>query len=132
MYRDLKRQYWWRGMKKDVHEYVAKCLTCLQVKAEHQKPTGQLQPLPIPGWKWEHVTMDFLTGLPRTEQRHDAVWVVVDRLTKSAHFIPFRSTCSRKILGELYMQNIVRLHGVPLSITSDRDTRFNAKHWRSF
>ena len=76
--------------------------------------------------------MDFLMGLPRTEHRHDAIWVVVDRLTKSAHFIPFRATYSQKILSELYLEHIVRLHGVPLSITSDRDTRFNARYWRSF
>ena len=132
MYQDLKRQYWWRGMKRDVREYVSECVTCLRVKAEHQKPAGELQPLPVPEWKWEHITMDFLMGLPRTELRHDAIWVVVDRLTKSAHFIPFRATYSRKVLSELYLEHIVRLHGVPLSITSDRDTRFNARYWRSF
>ena len=132
MYQDLKRQYWWRGMKKDVRQYVSECATCLRVKAEHQKPAGELQPLPVPGWKWEHITMDFLMGLPRTEHRHDAIWVVVDRLTKSAHFIPFRATYSRKVLAELYLEHVVRLHGVPLSITSDRDTRFNARYWRSF
>ena len=81
-------------MKKDVREYVSECVTCLRVKAEHKKPAGELQPLPVPEWKWEHITMDFLMGLPRTEHRHDAIWVVVDRLTKSAHFIPFRATYS--------------------------------------
>ncbi|XP_024019110.1 uncharacterized protein LOC112090927 [Morus notabilis] len=94
---------------------------------EHRKPAGELQPLPVPRWKWEHITMDFLMGLPRTELKYDAIWVVVDRLTKSAHFIPFHATYSRKILSELYLEHIVRLHGVPLSITSDRDTRFNAR-----
>ncbi|EXB40308.1 hypothetical protein L484_017446 [Morus notabilis] len=101
MYQDLRRQYWWRGMKRDVREYVSECVTCLRIKAEHRKPAGELQPLTVPGWKWEHITMDFLMGLPRTELKHDAIWVVVDRLTKSAHFVPFRATYSRKILSEL-------------------------------
>ncbi|XP_024027229.1 uncharacterized protein LOC112093304 [Morus notabilis] len=127
MYQNLKRQYRWRGMKKDVRQYVSECVTCLQIKVEHQKPAGELQPLPVPGWKWEHITMNFLMGLSRTEQKHDAIWVVVDRLTKSAHFIPFRATYSWKILAELYLEHAVRLHGVPLSITSDRDTCFNAR-----
>ncbi|XP_024021742.1 uncharacterized protein LOC112091712 [Morus notabilis] len=132
MYQDLKRQYWWRGMKKDVHQYVSECATCLRVKAEYRKPTRELQPLPIPGWKWEHITMDFLIGLLRIGHRLDTIWVVVGRLTKSAHFIPFHATYSRKVLAELYLEHVVRLHGVLLSITSDRDTRFNARYWRSF
>ena len=86
MYQDLKGHYWWKGMKKDVAEYVSKCLTCQQVKAEHRHPAGLLQSLPIPEWKWEHITIDFVVGLPRTHQGNDAVWVIVDRLTKSAIF----------------------------------------------
>ena len=77
MYQDLKRQYWWSGMKKDVAQFVSTCLTCQQVKAEHQRSAGKLQPLPIPKWKWENITMDFVTGLPRSPQGHDAIWVVV-------------------------------------------------------
>ena len=73
MYQDLKAHYWWKGMKKDVAEYVSKCLTCQQVKAEHRHPAGLLQSLPIPEWKWEHITMDFVVGLPRTQQGNDAV-----------------------------------------------------------
>ena len=84
MYQDLRRQYYWSGMKRNVGDFVRRCLTCQQVKAEHQKPTGLLQPLEVAEWKWEHVTMDFVTHLPRTQQKHDAVWVIVDRLTKSA------------------------------------------------
>ncbi|XP_076944842.1 uncharacterized protein LOC143615649 [Bidens hawaiensis] len=90
MYRDLKQNYWWPEMKRDVAKYVKKFLTCLQVKAEHQKSYGKLQPLDIPVWKWEHITMDLLPKLPRTARGFDAIWVVVDRLTKSAHFIPIR------------------------------------------
>ena len=86
MYRDLKTLYWWPGMKRDIAEFVARCLTCQKVKTEHQKPGGLLQPLPIPIWKWDHITMDFIVGLPRTQRKHDAIWVIVDRLTKSAHF----------------------------------------------
>ena len=77
-------------MKRDVTEYVSKCLMCQQVKAEHQVPTGLLNPLPIPQWKWDSITMDFVSGLPLTQQKHDSVWVMVDKLTKSAHFIPVR------------------------------------------
>ena len=92
MYQDVRSLYWWPGMKRDVVEYVAKCLTCQQVKAEHQRPAGSLQPLDIPEWKWEDITMDFVVGLPRTVGQHDSIWVIVDRYTKSAHFLPVRTT----------------------------------------
>ena len=88
MYQDMKQYYWWQGMKKDISEYVAKCLTCQQVKVEHQVPFGLLNPLPIPQWKWDNITMDLVSGFPLTQRKHDAVWVIVDRLTKSAHFLP--------------------------------------------
>ena len=126
MYQDLKRQYWWKGIKVDVARFVSRCLTCQQVKAEHQRPTGLLQPLPIAEWKWEHVTMDFVTGLPRSPRGSDAIWVVVDRLTKSAHFLPMRVTDSIDSLSRLYIREIVKLHGVPVSIVSDRDPRFTS------
>ena len=90
MYQTLRQHYWWPKVKKDVAEFVSKCLTCQQVKAEHQAPSGMLQPLSIPVWKWEWITMDFLIGLPRTLKGNDVVWVIVDRLTKSAHFVPIR------------------------------------------
>ena len=88
MYQDLRHNFWWDGMKLDIFNFVHKCLVCQQVKAEHKKPPGLLVPLPIPEWKWCHIAMDFVTGLPRTSQGLDTVWVVVDRLTKSAHFLP--------------------------------------------
>ena len=131
MYHDLKRQYWWKGIKRDVATFVAKCLTYQQVKAEHQRPAGLLQPLPIPEWKWDKITMDFVTGLPRTRRKNDAVWVIVDRMTKTAHFIPIRIDFSLTQLSRLYVDNIVRLHGVPSSIVSDRDPRFTSKFWRA-
>ena len=117
-------------MKRDVTEYVSKCLTCQQVKAEHQVPTGLLNPLPIPQWKWDNITRDFVSGFSLTQQKHDSVWVIVDRLTKSAHFISVRINYSMDQLAELYVEEIVQLHGVPLSIASDRDLRFTSRFWK--
>ena len=115
-------------MKKDVEDFVSKCLICQQVKTERQRPAGLLKPLPIPAWKWQNITMDFVTKLPRTQKKNDVVWVIVDRLTKSAHFIPFRVGQTTEVLAEKYMREIVRLHGVPVSITSDRDSRFRSHY----
>ena len=132
MYQDLRCQYYWSWMKRHVGDFVRPCLTCQQVKVEHQKPAGLLQLLEVAEWKWEHVTIDFVTHLPRTPQRHDAVWVIVDRLTKSADFLALRMTFTLQIICRLYVQEIVRLHGVPVSIVSDRDPRFTAHFWKSF
>ncbi|KAJ0538417.1 putative nucleotidyltransferase, Ribonuclease H [Helianthus annuus] len=132
MYQDLRTNFWWIGMKKDIAEYVSKCLTCSQVKAEHQKPSSLLQQLEMPVWKWELISMDFVTKLPRTRKGNDAIWVIVDRLTKSAHFLPIKETFSMERLAKLYVDEIVSLHGVPLSIVSDRDSRFTSRFWTSF
>ena len=129
MYRDIRRYFWWSGMRRDIAEFVSRCLTCQQVKIEHQRPSGLLQPLPIAEWKWEHITMDFVSGLPRSPKGNDAVWVIVDRLTKSAHFVPMRMTDSVDKLSRLYVREIVRLHGVPVSVVSDRDPRFTSRFW---
>nr|GEY83926.1 retrotransposon protein, putative, Ty3-gypsy subclass [Tanacetum cinerariifolium] len=94
MYHDLKQHFWWSGMKRDVATFVSRCLTCQQVKIKHQRASGLLHPLNITVWKWDEISMDFVTGLPRTQRRHDAIWVVVDRLTKSAHFLPIRKDYS--------------------------------------
>ncbi|GJW29113.1 ribonuclease H-like domain-containing protein [Tanacetum coccineum] len=102
MYRDLKQYFWWNGMKQDVATFVSKCMTCQQVKIEHQRASGLLQPLEIPMWKWDEISMDFVTGLPTTQKRHDAIWVV----------------------------EIVRLHGTPTSIVSDRDPKFTSHFWK--
>ena len=126
MYRDLRSQYYWSGMKRHIGNFVQRCLMCQQVKAEHQSPEGLLQPLEVVKWKWEHVMMDFVTHLPRTSRRHDAVWVIVDHLTKSAHFLAIRITFTLEEFCRLYVREIVRLHGVPVSIISDRDPRFMA------
>ncbi|GKV43664.1 hypothetical protein SLEP1_g50928 [Rubroshorea leprosula] len=132
MYHDLKETFWWKSMKKDVAKYVSKCLTCQVVKVEHRKPGGQLQPLPIPEWKWEAISMDFIVGLPKTRRQFDAIWVIVDRLTKSAHFLAIKQKDPLDKLAKLYVQEIVKLHGVPVSIVSDKDPRFTARFWRSF
>ncbi|KAA3470518.1 Gag protease polyprotein [Gossypium australe] len=123
MYKDLKQLYWWQGMKRDISEFVLKCLICQQVRAEHQVSSGLLQYIMIPEWKWDRVTMDFISSLPLSLKKKDAIWVVVDRLTKSAHFIPVRTV-------ESYIFEIVRLHGVPISIISDRDPRFTSRFWK--
>ncbi|KAA0032070.1 pol protein [Cucumis melo var. makuwa] len=130
MYQDLKNVYWWRNMKREVTDFVSRCLVCQQVKAPRQRPTGLLQPLSVPGWKWESVSMDFITGLPKTLKGYIVIWVVIDRLTKSVHFVPGKSTYTASKWGQFYMTEIVRLHGVPVSIISDRDARFTSKFWK--
>jgi hypothetical protein len=129
MYLDLKEKYWWYGLKRDVAEYVAICDTCQRVKVEHQRPTGLLQPMKIPEWKWKEVGMDFITGLPRTQHGYDSIWVIVDRVTKAAHFLPVKTTYNGARLVELYMERIVCLHGVLKKIVSDRGTQFTSQFW---
>ncbi|XP_057760830.1 uncharacterized protein LOC130981242 [Arachis stenosperma] len=104
----------------------------MKVNIEHQRPSGTLQPLEIPQWKWESIAMDFVIGLPRTRSGCDAIWVVVDRLTKSAHFLPIRISCTMEELARMYIKEIVRLHGVPSTIISDRDPRFTSRFWGAF
>ncbi|KAJ0576059.1 putative nucleotidyltransferase, Ribonuclease H [Helianthus annuus] len=132
MYQDLRNNFWWTGMKKDIARYVSKCLTCSHVKVEHQKPSGLLQQLEMPVWKWELITMDFVTRLPKTRKGNDTIWVIVDRLTKFTHFLPMKETFSMERLAKLYVDEVVSLHGVPLSIVSDRDSRFTSHFWTSF
>jgi len=129
MYQDLKKRFWWRGMKKDIAEYVAQCHSCQLVKVEHQRPAGLLKPLAVPMWKWDQISMDFVVGLPKVPSGQDAIWVIVDRLTKSAHFLPIKITDSMEKLADLYVREIVRLHGVLVSIVSDRDPRFTSRFW---
>ncbi|GKE36920.1 putative reverse transcriptase domain-containing protein, partial [Tanacetum coccineum] len=131
MYYDIRDRYWWYGMKKDIVVYVSKCLTCLKVKAEHQRPSGLLQQPEIPEWKWERIAMDFMTKLPRTGSGHDTIWVIVDWLTKSAYFLPIREDYKMDKLARLYLNEIVSRHGVPISIISDRDSRFTSRFWQS-
>jgi len=131
MYQDLKETFWWQGMKKDVAQFVSACLTCQKVKVEHQRPGGILQPSKIPVWKWDNIAMDFVTHLPPTFRGHDAIWVIVDRLTKSAHFLAMNLRISMAKLAQLYIKEIVRLHGVPSSIVSNRDLCFTSRFWQT-
>ncbi|GJX01640.1 putative reverse transcriptase domain-containing protein [Tanacetum coccineum] len=131
MYQDLKQLYWWPNMKANIATYVSKCLTCAKVKAEHQKPSGLLVQPEIPEWKWEKITMDFVTKLPKTANGYDTIWVIVDRLTKSAHFLPMRENDPMEKLMKLYMKEVVTRHGVPVSIISDRDGRFTSLFWQA-
>ena len=117
-------------MKREIAEYVSRCLVCQKVKAERQLPKGVLQSLPIPVWKWDNISMDFVMGLPRTSKGNNAIWVIVDRLTKTAHFIPIKEDFSLDQLARIYIKEVVRLHGVPTSIVSDRDPRFTSNFWK--
>ncbi|GJR47198.1 reverse transcriptase domain-containing protein [Tanacetum coccineum] len=121
----------WPGMKRDIATYVSRCLTCSKVKAEHQRPSGLLQQPEIPEWKWDKITMDFITKLPRSKSGHDTIWVIVDRLTKSAHFLAIREDYSTEKLAKIYVDEIVTRHGVPVSIISDRDGRFTSRCWQT-
>ncbi|GKB48193.1 putative reverse transcriptase domain-containing protein [Tanacetum coccineum] len=132
MYQDVKKLYWWPNMEADITTYVNKYLTCARVKAEHQRPSGLLVQLEIPEWKWDNITRDFITKLPRSSQGFDAIWVIVDRLTKSAHFLPIRENDPLDKLARLYMNRIVARHWIPASIIYDRDGRFTSNFWKSF
>eukprot|EP00253_Pinus_taeda_P032926 PITA_32926 len=127
----LRKEYYWPKMKQEVAEYLARCLECQQIKAEHMHPAGLLQPLPIPEWKWEIISMDFITGLPRTKKNHDSIMVVVDKLSKAAHFILVHSTYKSVQIAHIFMKNVFKLHGLPKVIISDRDVKFTSAFWRT-
>nr|GFB15798.1 hypothetical protein [Tanacetum cinerariifolium] len=131
MYQDMKKLYWRPNMKADIATYVSECLTCAKVKAEHQKPPGLLVQPKIPEWKWDNITMDFVTKLPKSSQGYDTIWVIVDRLTKSEIFTPIRETDPMDKLARIYLREVVTRHGIPVSIISDRDPRFASNFWRS-
>jgi hypothetical protein len=130
MYQDLKKKFWWYRMKREIAEHVAMCDSCRRIKAEHQRPARLLQLLQIPQWKWDEIGMDFIVRLPRTRAGYDPIWVVVDRLTKSSHFIPVKTNYSSAVLAELYMSRIVCLHGVPKKVVSDRGMQFTSHFWQ--
>ena len=126
----LRRDYWWPCMKKDVTQFVTTCAACQRNKARNQKPGGLLQPLPIPQERWHSVSMDFITGLPVTAKGYDSIYVVLDRLTKMAHFIPCTKDISALETAQLYVDHVYKLHGAPLEIISDRDTKFQSAFWQ--
>ncbi|GJT19679.1 reverse transcriptase domain-containing protein [Tanacetum coccineum] len=131
MYQDMKKLYWWPNMKANIATYVSKCLTCAKVKAEHKRPSGLLVQPDIPEWKWDNITMDFVTKLPKSSQGYDTIWVIVDRLTKSAIFMPMRETDPLDKLARMYLKEVVTKHGIPVSIICDRDPRFSSNFWKS-
>ncbi|GJV41734.1 putative reverse transcriptase domain-containing protein [Tanacetum coccineum] len=129
MYHYLKQLYWWHNMKADIATFIGKCLTCSKVKVEYQKPSGLLVQPEMSQWKWEKIIIDFFTKLPKTSSGYDTIWVIVDRLIKSAHFLPMNETHTMERLTTLCLKEVVSRHGVPVSIISDRDNRFTSHFW---
>jgi hypothetical protein len=129
MYHDLRQQFWWTRIKHEIARYVSKCDTCQKVKANYMKPGGLLQWLSIPEWKWDDISMDFIMGLPLIAHKFDLIWEIVDRVSKSAHFIPVHTNyIVQKYVG-IYIAHVLCLHGVPKMIISDRGSQFVAHFW---
>jgi hypothetical protein len=116
-------------MRREIAHYVSKCDTCQKVKTDYMKPRGLLQPLSIPEWKWDDTSMDFIMGLPLTARKFDSIWVIVDQLYKSAHFIQVHTCYDVQRYAEIYIAHVLCLHGVPKTIISDRGTQFVAHFW---
>jgi hypothetical protein len=114
-------------MKREIAKYVSQCDTCQRIKASHLKVAGTLQPLPIPSWKWEDLSMDFIVGLPNTSRHVDSIWVIVGRLTKTTHFLLVHTTHRAEKYAEIYIGQIVHLHGIPRAIVSDGGAPFVAR-----
>ena len=127
----LRKDYLWPNMKNEVVEYIARCVECQQVKVKHWHPAGLLQPLPIPNWKWEIISLDFITWLPKNQKHNDFVMVVVEKLSKSPHFIPIITTYKEANIVDIFMKEIFRLHEIPKIIISDRDPKFTSNFWKS-
>jgi hypothetical protein len=119
MYHDLRQQFWWTRMKREAARYVSECDTCWKVKADYKKPRGLLQPLSIPEWKWDDIRMDFIVGLPMMAHKFDSIWVIMDRLSKSAHFIPVNNKYRVEKYAEIYIAHVLCLHGVLKTIISN-------------
>ena len=120
----LRKEYFWPNMKNEVVEFIARCIECQQVKAEHQHPVGLLQPLPILNWKWEVISLNFVTCLPKNQKQNDSIMVVVEKLSKEAHIIPVKTTHIVSNIVDIFMKEIFRLHGIPKVIIYDRDPKF--------
>ena len=131
MYTDMRKLFFWVGMKHNVVHFVAKCLECQQVKFDHHHPAGLLQPHDVPMSKWEVISMNFVVGFPLTSHRHNAILVIVDKLTKSAHFIPVRDTYDVIDVARVFVNKVIHLHRIPKKIISDRDSRFTSRFWTS-
>ena len=131
MFAQLKQNFFWPRMKKDTLEYVKKCLTYQKVKSEKVKIPGKLQPLDIHKMKWECISMDFITGLPKTTGNFDSIFVVVDKLTKVAHLVPVKTTATAVDITHIFVKEIVKLHGIPARIVSNRDAKFTSRFWQA-
>jgi hypothetical protein len=119
MYHDLRQQFWWTRMKREIARYVFECDTCRKVKADYMKPGGLLQPLSIPKWKWDDISVDFIMGLPLMARKFYSIWVIMDRVSKSAHFIPVHTNYNVQKYAGIYIAHVLCLHGVPKTIISD-------------
>jgi hypothetical protein len=128
-YHDLRPQFWWTRKKCEAARYVSECDTCRKVKADYMKPGGLLQPLSIPEWKWDDISMDFIVGLPLTAHKYDSIWVIVDRLSKSAHFIPVHTHYDARRYAEIYKTRMLCMHGALKTIMSDRGLQFVTRFW---
>jgi hypothetical protein len=131
MYTDMRKLFLWVGMKRNVVHFITKCLECQQVKSNHHHPTGLLQPHDVTMTKWEVISMDFVVGLPLTSHRHNAILVIVDKLTKSARFISVRDTYDVTEVERVFVSEVIHLHGIPKKIISDRDSKFTSRFWTS-
>jgi hypothetical protein len=129
MYHDLRQQFWWMRMKRETACYVSECDTYRKVKADYMKPGGLLQPLNIPEWKWDDISMDFIVGLPLMAHKFDSIWVIMDRLSKSVHFIPVHTNYNVQKYTGIYIARVLFLHGVLKTIISDRGSQFIARFW---
>jgi hypothetical protein len=125
-----KKLLYWLRKKKYIVDYLAKCLECQQVKMVHRHPAGLLQLLPILEWRWETISMDFMTKIPKSTKKNDGIMVVVDKLSKATHFIPVESACKAIDIANIFMKEIFRLHGISKEIISDRDTKFTSNFWK--
>jgi hypothetical protein len=122
----VKRHYFWLDLKREIAEYITRCMECQKVKAEHRHPAGLLQPLPISEWKWEVMTMDFIARFPRTSKQHDSIMVLVDKLTKVVHFIPLKTSHKATNVVDIFLKEVARLHGIPKTIVYDRNPKFTS------
>jgi hypothetical protein len=129
MYHDLRQQFWWTRMKHEIAHYLSECDTSWMVKADYMKPRGFLQPLSISEWKWDDISMDFIIGLPLTACKFDSIWLIVDRLTKSAHFIPTNTNYNAQKYVEIYIAHVLCLHKALKMIISNRGSHFVAHFW---
>lgn len=127
----LERFFYWPSLRKDTHSYVSSCIICQKTKSDRQKSQGLLMPLPIPEEPWEHITMDFISGIPKSPQGHDMIWTIVDRFSKQAHFIACKKTLKSPEAAHLFIKHIFCFHGMPKSIVSDRDAKFTGNFWRA-